>query len=197
MSQPLDRDLDRLFAAYRDSTADVEPSGAYVAGVWRKIEEARPVSAEQGVEQVFARACAAFEDGFESAEPSQAFVSRLWRKIENARPRTTEQQLERLFARARAAFTDEPEPSTNFMPQLWAKIEAARPLDGWLDWVRSWAPRLAGAGALAAGLLIAAVWTQPSRDAVALEAGYVDHLTEGSMDEHDVALWTSADLQRP
>ena len=203
MSQQYEQELDRLFAACRvssdDETEAVVSSEAYLSGVWDKIEAARPrpveaLTAEQQLDQVFARARTAYD----AAEPevSPAFLPALWRKIEAARPLSLEQQLDQLFVRARAAFGQEPEPSANYMPELWRKIEDARPLDGWLEWVRSWAPRLAGAGALAACLLIGAVWTRPSVDAVALEGGYVDHLTEQSMDEHDAALWTSAGLRR-
>lgn len=193
MSPSHEQELDRLFAACRSADVEIEPSVEFDAALWRKIEAARPLSAEQELDGVFARARRAFDAT--EMRLSESYLTRLWRRIEGARPVSVEQELELVFARARRAYPD-PEPSVSFMPRLWSKIEDARPLDGWLDWVRSWAPRLAAAGALAAGLLIGAVWTQPSRDSVALEAGYVDHLTEQSLDEHDVALWMSAGLPR-
>lgn len=39
-----DDKLDRVLAAYRDATSEIEPSPEFLASVWRKIEEQRPVA---------------------------------------------------------------------------------------------------------------------------------------------------------
>ncbi len=44
MRQELNRELDRLFAAYRDATSGLEASPEFLAGVWRKIEQRRPAA---------------------------------------------------------------------------------------------------------------------------------------------------------
>lgn len=44
MRQQDEGKLDRLFAAYRDATPEIEPSPEFLASVWRKIEEQRPSS---------------------------------------------------------------------------------------------------------------------------------------------------------
>jgi hypothetical protein len=42
MQRHNERELDQLFAAYRDAIPDLEPSPEFGANVWRKIEESRP-----------------------------------------------------------------------------------------------------------------------------------------------------------
>ena len=43
MSQENNRKLDRVFAAYREATSNIDSSPQFLAGVWRRIEEQRPV----------------------------------------------------------------------------------------------------------------------------------------------------------
>jgi hypothetical protein len=43
IKQQLEQELDRLFAVYRRSFHDIEPSTQFLAGVWRKIEARRPL----------------------------------------------------------------------------------------------------------------------------------------------------------
>lgn len=39
-----DRTLDRAFAVYRSATPDFEPSPRFLAGIWERIENARPAA---------------------------------------------------------------------------------------------------------------------------------------------------------
>lgn len=42
MRQEDNRELDALFADYREATSDIEPSPEFLANVWRAIEQRRP-----------------------------------------------------------------------------------------------------------------------------------------------------------
>jgi len=106
--------------------------------------------------------------------------------------RKSEHELDQLFAEYRDAIP-ELEPSPEFLANVWRRIDENRS-SGWLTFLRQWAPRVAAAGALAAGLLTASVWipAQRARHEAVLDHSYVEALTVDSLDEHDGALWIMA-----
>lgn len=105
-------------------------------------------------------------------------------------------ELDEVFAAYRDA-TPTPEPSPDFLAQVWRKIEERRPSE-WLDLIRIWSPRLAGAGVLAAALLTYSTYESQriARAATIVEKTYVEALTSDTLDEHDEALWTMAGNRR-
>jgi hypothetical protein len=44
MSPEQEGRLDRIFAAYRNALADVEPSPQFLPGIWQRIDASKPVS---------------------------------------------------------------------------------------------------------------------------------------------------------
>jgi hypothetical protein len=43
MKPDLDERLDRLFAAYRESLPEIEPTPQFLPGIWQKIDSAKPM----------------------------------------------------------------------------------------------------------------------------------------------------------
>ncbi|MEZ5363232.1 MAG: hypothetical protein R2748_13040 [Bryobacterales bacterium] len=101
--------------------------------------------------------------------------------------------MDQLFASYRDAIP-ELEPSPEFLANVWRRIEENRGFV-WTTMLQRWAPRVAAVSALATVLLTASVWIpqqQRAREEAALDRGYIEALTVGSLDEHDSALWIMA-----